>query len=116
MVGCRARAVCSSRPLGGTRRVGGLLGVAGRLSGTVSPFRARGRGGGAGDCGLEARGQRRLRAGTPGDGRVRACDGSVKILYFFLIEFWKVVLFLEFVHFFHVVHFIGMLTIVHDIG
>ena len=26
-------------PLGGTRRVGGLLGVAGRLSGTVSPFR-----------------------------------------------------------------------------
>ena len=25
-------------PLGGTRRVGGLLGVAGRLSGTVSPF------------------------------------------------------------------------------
>ena len=27
-------------PLGGTRRVGGLLGVAGRLSGTVSPFRA----------------------------------------------------------------------------
>ena len=29
-----------SVPLGGTRRVGGLLGVAGRLSGTVSPFRA----------------------------------------------------------------------------
>ena len=28
-------------PLGGTRRVGGLLGVAGRLSGTVSPFRAK---------------------------------------------------------------------------
>ena len=27
------------QPLGGTRRVGGLLGVAGRLSGTVSPFR-----------------------------------------------------------------------------
>ena len=27
-------------PLGGTWRVGGLLGVAGRLSGTVSPFRA----------------------------------------------------------------------------
>ena len=27
-------------PLGGTQRVGGLLGVAGRLSGTVSPFRA----------------------------------------------------------------------------
>ena len=27
-------------PLGGPRRVGGLLGVAGRLSGTVSPFRA----------------------------------------------------------------------------
>ena len=27
-------------PLGGTLRVGGLLGVAGRLSGTVSPFRA----------------------------------------------------------------------------
>ena len=27
-------------PLGGTRRVGGLLGVAGRLSGTVSPIRA----------------------------------------------------------------------------
>ena len=27
-------------PLGGTRRVGRLLGVAGRLSGTVSPFRA----------------------------------------------------------------------------
>ena len=27
-------------PLEGTRRVGGLLGVAGRLSGTVSPFRA----------------------------------------------------------------------------
>ena len=27
-------------PLGGTRRVGGLLGVAERLSGTVSPFRA----------------------------------------------------------------------------
>ena len=27
-------------PFGGTRRVGGLLGVAGRLSGTVSPFRA----------------------------------------------------------------------------
>ena len=26
-------------PLEGTRRVGGLLGVAGRLSGTVSPFR-----------------------------------------------------------------------------
>ena len=26
-------------PLGGTRRVGGLLGVAGRLSGTVSPFK-----------------------------------------------------------------------------
>ena len=25
-------------PLGGTRRVGGLLGVAGRLSGTVPPF------------------------------------------------------------------------------
>ena len=25
-------------PLGGTRRVGGLVGVAGRLSGTVSPF------------------------------------------------------------------------------
>ena len=23
----------------------------------------------------------------------RACDGSVKIFYFFLIEFWKVVLF-----------------------
>ena len=31
---------CEDRPLGGTRRVGGLLGVAGRLSGTVSPFRA----------------------------------------------------------------------------
>ena len=30
----------TSRPLGGTRRVGGLLGIAGRLSGTVSPFRA----------------------------------------------------------------------------
>ena len=29
-------------PLGGTRRVGGLLGVAGRPSGTVSPFRAPG--------------------------------------------------------------------------
>ena len=29
-----------THPLGGTRRVGGLLGVAGRLSGTVSPFRA----------------------------------------------------------------------------
>ena len=30
-------------PLGGTPRVGGLLGVAGRLSGTVSPFmRCRG--------------------------------------------------------------------------
>ena len=28
------------KALGGTRRVGGLLGVAGRLSGTVSPFRA----------------------------------------------------------------------------
>ena len=27
-------------PLEGTRRVGGLLGVAGRLTGTVSPFRA----------------------------------------------------------------------------
>ena len=27
-------------PLEGTRRVGGPLGVAGRLSGTVSPFRA----------------------------------------------------------------------------
>ena len=27
-------------PLEGTRRVGGLLGVAARLSGTVSPFRA----------------------------------------------------------------------------
>ena len=27
-------------PLGGTRRVGGLLGVAGRLTRTVSPFRA----------------------------------------------------------------------------
>ena len=27
-------------PLEETRRVGGLLGVAGRLSGTVSPFRA----------------------------------------------------------------------------
>ena len=27
-------------PIGGTRRVGGILGVAGRLSGTVSPFRA----------------------------------------------------------------------------
>ena len=27
-------------PLEGTRRVGGLFGVAGRLSGTVSPFRA----------------------------------------------------------------------------
>ena len=36
-------AVCmasTTTPLGGTRRVGGLLGVAGRLSGTVSPFRA----------------------------------------------------------------------------
>ena len=31
---------CGARALGGTRRVGGLLGVAGRLSGTVSPFRA----------------------------------------------------------------------------
>ena len=30
-------------PLGGTRRVGGLLGVAGRLSGTVSSFRAIGK-------------------------------------------------------------------------
>lgn len=30
-------------------------------------FRARGRVGGAGDRGLEARGQRRARAGTPGD-------------------------------------------------
>ena len=29
-------------PLGGPRRVGGLLGVAGRLSGTVSPFTSRG--------------------------------------------------------------------------
>ena len=28
-------------PLGGPRRVGGLLGVAGRLSGTVSPFRVK---------------------------------------------------------------------------
>ena len=28
-------------PLGGTRRVGGLLGVAGRLSGTVSPLMYR---------------------------------------------------------------------------
>ena len=33
-------AVAKVSPLGGTRRVGGLLGVAGRLSGTVSPFRA----------------------------------------------------------------------------
>ena len=29
-------------PLGGPRRVGGLLGVAGRLSGAVSPFRVPG--------------------------------------------------------------------------
>ena len=35
-----------------------------------------------------------------------ACDGSVKILYFFLVQFWKVILFQEFVHFFQVVHFI----------
>ena len=41
----RAESLASPRdgtlgvPLGGTRRVGGLLGVAGRLSGTVSPFR-----------------------------------------------------------------------------
>ena len=35
----RPRPRCG-RALGGTRRVGGLLGVAGRLSGTVSPFRA----------------------------------------------------------------------------
>ena len=33
-------AVTLGVPLGGTRRLGGLLGVAGRLSGTVSPFRA----------------------------------------------------------------------------
>ena len=28
-----------------------------------------------------------------------ACDGSVKILYFFLVQFWKVTLFQERVHF-----------------
>ena len=38
----------------------------------------------------------------------RACDGSVKIFCFFLVQFGKVILFSEFVHFFHVVHFIGI--------
>ena len=42
----------------------------------------------------------------------RACDGSVKIFYFFLVQFWKVVLFSEFVHFFHIVQFIGIITVI----
>ena len=37
-----------------------------------------------------------------------ACDESVKIFYFFLVQFLKVVLFLEFVHLFQTVHFIGL--------
>ena len=39
---------------------------------------------------------------------ILACDGSVKIFYFFLLQFWKVILFQEFVHFFQVVHFISI--------
>ena len=35
-----------------------------------------------------------------------ACDGSVKIFYFFLVQFWKVILFKEFVHLFQIVDFI----------
>ena len=35
-------------------------------------------------------------------------DGPGKIFYYFLIHFWKVILFQEFVHFFQVVHFIGI--------
>ena len=35
-----------------------------------------------------------------------ACDGSVKIFYFFLVQFWNVMLFYEFIHFLQVVHFI----------
>ena len=37
----------------------------------------------------------------------RACDGSAKIFYFFLVQFWKVKLFYEFMHLFQVAHFIG---------
>ena len=42
----------------------------------------------------------------------RACDGSVKIFYFFLVQFWKVVLFQEFAHFFHVVHYFGVILLI----
>ena len=37
-----------------------------------------------------------------------ACDGFVKIFYFFLVQFWKVILLYELVHFFQVVYFIGI--------
>ena len=40
LVICRWRRLVTCFTLGGTRHVGGLLVVAGRLSGTVSPFRA----------------------------------------------------------------------------
>ena len=36
------------------------------------------------------------------------CDWSVHIFYFFLVQSWKVIPFCEFVHFFQVVHFIGI--------
>ena len=41
-----------------------------------------------------------------------ACDWSVYIFYFFLVQFWKVVLFLECVHFFQVFYFIGIQLLV----
>ena len=37
-----------------------------------------------------------------------ACDWSVQIMYLFLVHFWNVILFKEFVHFFQVVHFTGI--------
>ena len=41
-----------------------------------------------------------------------ACNWSVHILYFFLVQSWKALLFKEFVYFFQVAHFIGIQLLV----
>ena len=41
-----------------------------------------------------------------------AYDGSIKIFYFFLVQFWKVILFEEFIHFYQVVNFIGIYLLI----
>ena len=38
--------------------------------------------------------------------------GLLRFFCFFLVQFWKVILFLEFVHFFQVVHFIGIQSLI----